>query len=123
MCVCLCVTRYLYKLRDLHLDCENYTEAAYTLLLHAELLEVSNSELNLQANVSAPLELKLSCCSPTVVGQTLRPPPDTSERKARVDAAGAEGAALPGDYLLPGQGQGEQHNCLCQTLVTCWQNK
>uniref|UniRef100_A0A673HQC8 Dedicator of cytokinesis protein 5-like n=1 Tax=Sinocyclocheilus rhinocerous TaxID=307959 RepID=A0A673HQC8_9TELE len=32
--------RYLYKLRDLHLDCENYTEAAYTLLLHAELLEV-----------------------------------------------------------------------------------
>uniref|UniRef100_A0A672M4W1 Dedicator of cytokinesis protein 5-like n=1 Tax=Sinocyclocheilus grahami TaxID=75366 RepID=A0A672M4W1_SINGR len=31
--------RYLYKLRDLHLDCENYTEAAYTLLLHAELLE------------------------------------------------------------------------------------
>uniref|UniRef100_A0AAY4EDR1 Dedicator of cytokinesis 5 n=1 Tax=Denticeps clupeoides TaxID=299321 RepID=A0AAY4EDR1_9TELE len=35
--------RYLYKLRDLHLDCENYTEAAYTLLLHAELLEVGTS--------------------------------------------------------------------------------
>ncbi|NP_001103482.1 dedicator of cytokinesis protein 5 [Danio rerio] len=33
--------RYLYKLRDLHLVCENYTEAAYTLLLHAELLEWS----------------------------------------------------------------------------------
>ncbi|KAG7491049.1 hypothetical protein JOB18_047986 [Solea senegalensis] len=33
--------RYLYKLRDLHLDCENYTEASYTLLLHAELLEWS----------------------------------------------------------------------------------
>uniref|UniRef100_A0A803TVA9 Dedicator of cytokinesis 2 n=1 Tax=Anolis carolinensis TaxID=28377 RepID=A0A803TVA9_ANOCA len=32
--------RYLYKLRDLHLDCENYTEAAYTLLLHASLLKV-----------------------------------------------------------------------------------
>ncbi|XP_041956081.1 dedicator of cytokinesis protein 5 isoform X1 [Alosa sapidissima] len=31
--------RYLYKLRDLQLDCENYTEAAYTLLLHAEHLE------------------------------------------------------------------------------------
>uniref|UniRef100_A0A8C6NC23 Uncharacterized protein n=1 Tax=Melopsittacus undulatus TaxID=13146 RepID=A0A8C6NC23_MELUD len=30
--------RYLYKLRDLHTDCENYTEAAYTLLLHADLL-------------------------------------------------------------------------------------
>ncbi|KAM7391671.1 hypothetical protein PAMP_022339 [Pampus punctatissimus] len=34
--------RYLYKLRDLHLDCENYTEASYTLLLHAELLEWSD---------------------------------------------------------------------------------
>uniref|UniRef100_A0A7N8X9E9 Dedicator of cytokinesis 5 n=1 Tax=Mastacembelus armatus TaxID=205130 RepID=A0A7N8X9E9_9TELE len=34
--------RYLYKLRDLHLDYENYTEAAYTLLLHAELLEWSD---------------------------------------------------------------------------------
>uniref|UniRef100_A0A4W6F590 Dedicator of cytokinesis 5 n=1 Tax=Lates calcarifer TaxID=8187 RepID=A0A4W6F590_LATCA len=33
---------YLYKLRDLHLDCENYTEAAYTLILHAELLEWSD---------------------------------------------------------------------------------
>uniref|UniRef100_A0A8C3BRU0 Dedicator of cytokinesis 5 n=1 Tax=Cairina moschata TaxID=8855 RepID=A0A8C3BRU0_CAIMO len=31
--------RYLYKLRDLHTDCENFTEAAYTLLLHAELLQ------------------------------------------------------------------------------------
>lgn len=37
------VPRYLYKLRDLHLDCENYTEAAYTLLLHAELLQVFNT--------------------------------------------------------------------------------
>lgn len=37
------LTRYLYKLRDLHRDSENYTEAAYTLLLHAELLQVSAS--------------------------------------------------------------------------------
>uniref|UniRef100_A0A8D2QE15 DOCKER domain-containing protein n=1 Tax=Zonotrichia albicollis TaxID=44394 RepID=A0A8D2QE15_ZONAL len=35
--------RYLYKLRDLHTDCENFTEAAYTLLLHAELLQVSQA--------------------------------------------------------------------------------
>uniref|UniRef100_K7FID4 Dedicator of cytokinesis 5 n=1 Tax=Pelodiscus sinensis TaxID=13735 RepID=K7FID4_PELSI len=34
--------RYLYKLRDLHTDCENFTEAAYTLLLHAELLQWSD---------------------------------------------------------------------------------
>ncbi|XP_060621005.2 dedicator of cytokinesis protein 2 [Anolis sagrei] len=36
--------RYLYKLRDLHLDCENYTEAAYTLLLHASLLKWSDEQ-------------------------------------------------------------------------------
>uniref|UniRef100_A0A7N8WL44 Dedicator of cytokinesis 1 n=1 Tax=Mastacembelus armatus TaxID=205130 RepID=A0A7N8WL44_9TELE len=31
--------RYLYKLCDLHKECDNYTEAAYTLLLHARLLK------------------------------------------------------------------------------------
>uniref|UniRef100_A0A8C4UEQ1 Dedicator of cytokinesis 2 n=1 Tax=Falco tinnunculus TaxID=100819 RepID=A0A8C4UEQ1_FALTI len=36
--------RYLYKLRDLHLDCENYTEAAYTLLLHTWLLKWSDEQ-------------------------------------------------------------------------------
>ncbi|NXM72510.1 DOCK2 protein, partial [Serilophus lunatus] len=30
--------RYLYKLKDLHISYENYTEGAYTLLLHAQLL-------------------------------------------------------------------------------------
>lgn len=34
--------RYLYKLRDLHNECDNYTEAAYTLLLHAKLLKWSD---------------------------------------------------------------------------------
>ncbi|KAM9027370.1 dedicator of cytokinesis protein 2-like isoform 2-T2 [Ara ararauna] len=34
--------RYLYKLRDLHISYENYTEGAYTLLLHARLLKWSN---------------------------------------------------------------------------------
>uniref|UniRef100_A0A671UKS3 Dedicator of cytokinesis 2 n=1 Tax=Sparus aurata TaxID=8175 RepID=A0A671UKS3_SPAAU len=36
--------RYLYKLRDLHLEGENYTEAAYTLLLHSRLLKVGHFE-------------------------------------------------------------------------------
>lgn len=35
--------RYLYKLCDLHKECDNYTEAAYTLLLHAKLLKVYTS--------------------------------------------------------------------------------
>ncbi|XP_025068357.1 dedicator of cytokinesis protein 2 [Alligator sinensis] len=40
--------RYLYKLRDLHLDCENYTEAAYTLLLHTWLLKWSDEQCSPQ---------------------------------------------------------------------------
>ncbi|XP_031413970.1 dedicator of cytokinesis protein 2 [Clupea harengus] len=36
--------RYLYKLRDLHVDVENYTEAAYTLLLHSKLLKWSDDQ-------------------------------------------------------------------------------
>ncbi|XP_072413688.1 dedicator of cytokinesis protein 1 isoform X1 [Chiloscyllium punctatum] len=34
--------RYLYKLCDLHKECDNYTEAAYTLLLNAKLLKWSD---------------------------------------------------------------------------------
>ncbi|NXW07367.1 DOCK2 protein, partial [Fregetta grallaria] len=34
--------RYLYKLKDLHISYENYTEGAYTLLLHAQLLKWSD---------------------------------------------------------------------------------
>uniref|UniRef100_A0A8C4V3W1 Dedicator of cytokinesis 2 n=1 Tax=Falco tinnunculus TaxID=100819 RepID=A0A8C4V3W1_FALTI len=33
---------YLYKLKDLHVSYENYTEGAYTLLLHARLLKWSD---------------------------------------------------------------------------------
>uniref|UniRef100_A0AAZ3RJR6 Dedicator of cytokinesis protein 2 n=1 Tax=Oncorhynchus tshawytscha TaxID=74940 RepID=A0AAZ3RJR6_ONCTS len=40
--------RYLYKLRDLHLDVENYTEAAYTLLLHSRLLKWSDDQCSPQ---------------------------------------------------------------------------
>uniref|UniRef100_A0A8C4HT67 Dedicator of cytokinesis 2 n=1 Tax=Dicentrarchus labrax TaxID=13489 RepID=A0A8C4HT67_DICLA len=36
------LAEYLYKLRDLHLEGENYTEAAYTLLLHSRLLKWSD---------------------------------------------------------------------------------
>uniref|UniRef100_A0A672IAY2 Dedicator of cytokinesis 2 n=1 Tax=Salarias fasciatus TaxID=181472 RepID=A0A672IAY2_SALFA len=35
-------SQYLHKLRDLHLEGENYTEAAYTLLLHSRLLKWSD---------------------------------------------------------------------------------
>ncbi|XP_078717845.1 dedicator of cytokinesis protein 1-like isoform X3 [Lampetra fluviatilis] len=44
--------RYLYKLHDLHLQCDNYTEAGYTLLLYTHLLKWSDdpcaSHLNLR---------------------------------------------------------------------------
>lgn len=37
--------RYLHKLVDIHLDCENYTEAAFVLLLHAKLLRWTDEPL------------------------------------------------------------------------------
>ena len=37
--------RYLNKLCDLHLECDNFTEAAYTLQLHAQLLRWSDEPL------------------------------------------------------------------------------
>ncbi|XP_065221520.1 dedicator of cytokinesis protein 2 isoform X3 [Planococcus citri] len=38
--------RYVNKLCALHLECENYTEAAYTLRLHSKLLSWSDTELS-----------------------------------------------------------------------------
>ncbi|XP_035376244.1 dedicator of cytokinesis protein 2 [Electrophorus electricus] len=46
--------RYLYKLRDLHLDGENYTEAAYTLLLHSKLLKWSDDQCTPQVDFQSP---------------------------------------------------------------------
>lgn len=37
--------RYLHKLCDLHLECDNYIEAAFTLQLHAKLLRWSDEGL------------------------------------------------------------------------------
>lgn len=44
--------RYIYKLRDLHVACENYVEAAFTLLLHAQLLNWEDTIL--QADLGYP---------------------------------------------------------------------
>eukprot|EP00057_Strongylocentrotus_purpuratus_P006618 XP_011661092.1 PREDICTED: dedicator of cytokinesis protein 1 isoform X2 [Strongylocentrotus purpuratus] len=38
-------TRYLYKLCDLHLECDNYTEAGFTLQLQADRIKWSDSPL------------------------------------------------------------------------------
>ena len=35
--------RYVYKLCDLHVACENFTEAGSVLLSHARLLDVSGN--------------------------------------------------------------------------------
>ena len=37
--------RYIYKLSEIHLEASNLTEAGFTLLLHAELLEWSANKL------------------------------------------------------------------------------
>lgn len=38
--------RYVNKLCDLHLECDNFTEAAYTLQLHTKLLQWSDDVLS-----------------------------------------------------------------------------
>jgi len=38
--------RYVYKLYDLHIACDNHTEAGFTLLLHAQLLQWSDNVLS-----------------------------------------------------------------------------
>ncbi|XP_065350993.1 dedicator of cytokinesis protein 1 isoform X4 [Cloeon dipterum] len=38
--------RYVNKLFDLHLECDNFTEAAYTLKLHSKLLMWSNNKIS-----------------------------------------------------------------------------
>ncbi|XP_053947178.1 dedicator of cytokinesis protein 1 [Anastrepha ludens] len=38
--------RYVYKLCDLHMEFNNYTEAAFTLKLHTELLQWNDTELS-----------------------------------------------------------------------------
>lgn len=47
--------RYLYKLKDLHISYENYTEGAYTLLLHARLLTVGTGDLGGLWRVGSPV--------------------------------------------------------------------
>ena len=39
-------TRYVYRLRDLHIQCHNYAEAAFTLALHASQLDWSTRMLH-----------------------------------------------------------------------------
>lgn len=68
ICLVLCVFRYLYKLRDLHLEGENYTEAAYTLLLHSRLLKASHTHKHighvLLCNAAPAASLGLITCLP-----------------------------------------------------------
>lgn len=48
--------RYIYKLRDLHLASNNYTEAGFTLHLHADLLDWKTTSLPPDQYYPAQLE-------------------------------------------------------------------
>lgn len=48
--------RYVYKLHDLHLSADNYTEAALTLQLHANQLDWTNTSLPAEANYPSQME-------------------------------------------------------------------
>ncbi|MGH0161934.1 UNVERIFIED_CONTAM: hypothetical protein FKN15_068563 [Acipenser sinensis] len=50
---------YLHKLRDLHLHYENYTEAAFTLLLHAKLLKMWEDAIVLCKELAQQYEREL----------------------------------------------------------------
>jgi len=50
--------RYIYKLHDLHLSAENFTEAGFTLLLHAEKLNWSFEKLPIEGNYPAQSEME-----------------------------------------------------------------
>lgn len=45
-----CHFRYIYKLYDLHLQAENYTEAGFTLKLYADMLCWSKETLTFAPN-------------------------------------------------------------------------
>lgn len=42
--------RYIYKLHDLHLSAENFTEAAYTMKLYADQLKWSSNTITADPN-------------------------------------------------------------------------
>lgn len=46
----LIFNRYIYKLYDLHLQAENYTEAGFTLKLYADMLSWSRETLTFAPN-------------------------------------------------------------------------
>ena len=48
--------RYIYKLHDLHRACKNYTEAGFTLLLHADTLQWDHHELHADFGFPAQYE-------------------------------------------------------------------
>jgi dedicator of cytokinesis protein 1 len=57
--------RYLYKLHDLHIRSNNYTEAGFTLKLHSRLLDWTEEEVPVllrapsrHTNVNTHMELK-----------------------------------------------------------------
>lgn len=48
--------RYIYKLHDLHLSADNYTEAALTLQLHANQMSWSSQNLPADGHHSSQME-------------------------------------------------------------------
>lgn len=67
--------RYIYKLCDLHIPAENYTEAGFTLKLHADSLTWSRNLL--PASAALPNPPPSSCQQNGGSGQLAAAPPET----------------------------------------------
>ena len=65
--------RYLHKLCDLHLQCDDYTEAAYTIELYSRLLNVNMKVFFFTLNLSTAVYIRLrACLNPFRVGLGFR---------------------------------------------------
>lgn len=91
--------RYLYKLKDLHVSYENYTEGAYTLLLHARLLKVGRGARG-PPRWAHGLSVTGSRCLCAVVGRGEHGPHTGPAWPQPAHPAPAEGVSLQPDHQL-----------------------
>lgn len=90
--------RYLYKLKDLHVSYENYTEGAYTLLLHARLLKVGHGGGCAERGGPKGLGVTGCLCLCAVVGRGEHSPHAGLAQPQPAHPTPAEGGSLQPDH-------------------------
>ena len=93
------LVRYIYKLCDMHLKFGHFSEAAFTLLLHAKKLEVRNELYVALLTLSTPASLVVRGSSHL---------PTTRKVSVSDDGGRTQRDALPRHNRLFGQGKGKR---------------